>query len=133
MKKEQRRRLSKIILTLLVVAVMVSPKLRAQMFVLFNAGRVEAYYTEEKELPKRLEEKASVYRGRHEMVEFALFSLSAPYSGCYYSPDDVPLAFQNVDVTLTQEGHDYWEWEDSGNHGATEKLRDCWYYYKAWL
>ncbi len=133
MKKERRRRLSKIILTLLVVAIMVSPKLRAQIFVISNAGRVEAYYTEGKELPKRLAEKVSVYRGEHDMVEFALYSLSAPYFGCYYSPDDVPLSFQNVDVILTQEGHDYWEWEDAGNHGETGKLRDGWYYYKAWF
>ncbi len=72
------------------------------------------------------------WEGEHPMTEFIIMARGDTYYGVYYSPDDVPLAFQNVDVALTQDGHDYWVWKAEGdNHGATSKIQDCWYYFEA--
>lgn len=72
------------------------------------------------------------WEGTHPMTEFVIMSYGDTYYGCYYSPDDVPLAFQNTEVELTQDGHDYWEWEDEGdNNGSTSKIKDNWYFFKA--
>ncbi len=68
----------------------------------------------------------------HPMTEFVIMSYGDTYYGCYYSPDDIPLAFQNFDTELTQDGHDYWVWQaDGDNHGATSKIIDHWYYFEA--
>ena len=72
------------------------------------------------------------WKGDHPMVEFVIMSYGDTYYGCYYSPDDVPLAFQNTDVELTQDGHAYWDWEAEGdNHGSTSKIMERWYYFEA--
>ena len=72
------------------------------------------------------------WEGTHPMTEFVIMSYGDTYYGCYYSPDDVPLAFQNTDVEVTQDGHDYWEWEAEGdNHGSTSKIMEHWYFFKA--
>ena len=72
------------------------------------------------------------WEGAHPMTEFVIMTYGDTYYGCYYSPDDVPLAFQNTEVELTQDGHDYWEWEDEGdNNGSTSKIKDNWYFFKA--
>ena len=56
------------------------------------------------------------------------------YYGCYYSPDDVPRGFQNVEVTLVPDGENRWTWRAVGdNHGMTKKISDKWYYFEAWL
>ena len=133
-KRAKRQKMNRLIITLLVVAVLVSPWLRAQIFVFSNAGRVEKFYAQDAELPERVMEKLSYFEGEHDMLQFALYSLTVGYTGCYYSPDDVPLPFQNVDVPLIPDGENRWVWEDgTDNHGETGKLRDCWYYYKAWF
>ena len=68
----------------------------------------------------------------HKMTEFVIMSYGTTFYGCYYSPDDVPLAFQNYDTELIQDGHDYWVWQaDGDNHGATSKIIDHWYYFEA--
>ena len=50
-------------------------------------------------------ESVNTWPGEHTMVEFLIsgFGLgsASSYYGCYYSPDDVPLAFQNMDVKMT--------------------------------
>ena len=75
--------------------------------------------------------------GEHPMDEFLLGSSllhGRQYYGCYYSPDDVPRGFQNVEVTLVPDGKDRWMWrDDGGNHGMTKKITDRWYYFEAWL
>lgn len=72
------------------------------------------------------------WEGAHPMTEFVIMTYGDTYYGCYYSPDDVPLAFQNTDVEVTQDGHDYWEWEAEGdNHGSTSKIMEQWYIFKA--
>lgn len=79
-----------------------------------------------------------VFGGKHPMVEFMVEGDGvippAQYFGFYYSPDDVPLAFQNIEVPLTEYKENEWEWSEEGdNHGVTKKITECWYYFEAWL
>lgn len=83
-------------------------------------------------------ESIYIFTGEHNMVEFMIdgdgLIPPAQYYGFYYSPDDVPLAFQNVNVPLTEYKENEWEWTEEGdNHGITKKITDCWYYFEAWL
>lgn len=83
-------------------------------------------------------ESMYVFEGEHNMVEFMVDSDGiippAQYYGFYYSPDDVPLTFQNVKVPLTEYKENEWEWKEEGdNHGITKKITECWYYFEAWL
>lgn len=78
---------------------------------------------------------ARLLEGEHIMVDFPVTGVGiAPSSisyGFYYSPDDVPLAFPNADVALTQYERDSWEWSANGdNRGITKKIAECWYYYE---
>lgn len=67
--------------------------------------------------------------GRHPMVEYLL--TGPGYYGFYYSPDDVPLAFQNTDLPLA-EADGGWQWRGEGdNRGFTRRLSPCWYYFEA--
>ena len=77
-------------------------------------------------------ETFNIWDGEHPMMEFILFTHWGTYCGCYYSPDDVPLPFQNVEVGLTQTGETEWTWREKGdNHGTTRKIMDKWYYFEA--
>ena len=74
----------------------------------------------------------NTWEGEHSMVEFLITTRGDTYYGCYYSPDDVPLAFQNTAAELTQCGHDSWKWSAEGdNAGKTMKIMDHWYYFEA--
>ena len=76
----------------------------------------------------------NTWEGEHSMVEFLITARGDTYYGCYYSPDDVPLAFQNTQAELTQCGHDSWKWSAEGdNSGKTMKIMDHWYYFEASL
>ena len=60
-------------------------------------------------------------------------SLLPGYHGFYYSPDDVPLAFQNTAVPL-EETADGWTWRAEGdNRGFTRRLAPGWYYFEAYF
>ena len=78
-----------------------------------------------------------VWPGEQGMIEFHLFGgtrvgSQIQYYGCYYSWEDVPLAFHNASLPLTAAGSECWIWQGEGdNHGATQKLRDHWYYFEA--
>ena len=76
-------------------------------------------------------------RGGHPIGEFCFgpsILHGRQYYGCYYSPDDVPRGFQNVEVTLVPDGENRWTWRAEGdNHGMTKKISDKWYYFEAWL
>ena len=72
------------------------------------------------------------WNAEHPMTEFVIMNVGGAYYGCYFSPDDVPLAFQNTDAILTSCGQDCWEWNGEGdNHGITSKISDRWYFFKA--
>ena len=73
------------------------------------------------------------WSGEHEMVEYLVATAGDTYHGFYYSPEDVPLAFQNTDVPLvpaeTEEG---WIWTAEGdNRGRTYRLAERWFYFEA--
>lgn len=77
----------------------------------------------------------NTWEGEHTMTEFLIsasgFGSETSYYGCYYSPDDVPMAFQNLQTELitTQDG---WIWQGEGdNAGFTSKIMDHWYYFEA--
>ena len=74
----------------------------------------------------------NTWEGEHSMVESLIGIRGGDYYGCYYSPDDVPLALQNTEAKLTQCGHDSWKWSAEGdNAGKTMKIMDHWYYFEA--
>ena len=71
--------------------------------------------------------------GVHKMVEYTVTAAGSTYYGFYYSPDDVPLAFQNTDTALT-ESDGGWVWQAEGdNHGRTYRLAEDWFYFEATL
>ena len=55
------------------------------------------------------------------------------YYGFYYSPDDEPAAYQNIDCRLKEDGENRWSWSKDGASGVTYKICDKFYYYKAVL
>lgn len=55
------------------------------------------------------------------------------YYGFYYSPDDEPAAYQNIDCRLKEEGENSWSWSKDGASGVTYRICDKFYYYKAVL
>ena len=115
---------------LIVSAICIStvPKLRTTLFVHLYHELIEDGLTVGNGVPADDAvllgyDMVNSWDGDHTMTEFVIMSWGNTYYGCYYSPDDVPLAFQNTDVELTQDGHDYWEWRaDGDNHGSTSKI-----------
>ena len=77
----------------------------------------------------------NLWEGGHPMMEFLLpgwAGWGSTYYGCYYSPDGVPLAFQNADVPLTEERENRWTWQAEGdNHGETSCIRGNWFFFRA--
>ena len=79
-----------------------------------------------------------LYSGEHSIVQFYCsgFGLapSTKYFGFYYSEDDIPVAFQNVDIDLTSTVVDEWIGNDgTDNGGLTKKITDGWFYFEAWF
>ena len=71
------------------------------------------------------------WNGDHEMVEYLVEATGDTYRGFYYSPDDVPLAFQNTNVSLVP-AENGWMWTaDGDNRGWTYRLKDKWFYFEA--
>lgn len=120
-----------------VVSIYAIPKLRISLFVHTYHEQIENSLSAGNGVPADDTvffgyNSVNSWDSTHPMTEFIIMSFGDTYYGCYYSPDDVPLAFQNYDTELTQDGHDYWEWQaDGDNHGATSKIIDHWYYFEA--
>ena len=125
------------LLAAVVLAVYTLPKLRATVFVKIYHTQIEASLVAYMGVPASDAvvlgyQSVNSWEGDHPMTEFILMSYGSTYYGCYYSPDDVPLAFQNTAAALAQTGTDRWEWRAEGdNHGATVKILPCWYYFEA--
>ncbi len=70
-----------------------------------------------------------------QIVQYTVKSVGLPstsiYYGFYYSPNDVPVAFQNVHCILKEEGENRWSWSKDGASGITYKISENFYYYKA--
>ena len=69
---------------------------------------------------------------QYTMNAYGLPSAGA-YYGFYYSPDDEPTAYQNIDCRLKEDGENRWSWSKDGASGVTYKICDKFYYYKAVL
>lgn len=125
-----------VLLLLIILSVFrMNPFLRAKSFVFVNGQKIEDALHAGYGIPGRLGEMTfNTWEGNsgHSMLEFVLITRGDSYYGCYYSPDDVPLAFQNTDAELVQCGHDSWRWKAEGdNHGKTRKINNHWYYFEA--
>lgn len=125
------------VLLLSIVSIYSIPKLRVTLFVTLYHERMEDNLLANNGVPADDAvllgyKSVNSWDGAHPMTEFIIMTYGDTYYGCYYSPDDVPLAFQNTDVPLLQEGKNSWNWEAEGdNHGSTTKIMECWYFFKA--
>lgn len=106
---------------------------QAERFVERYADTLEPLLESGEPLPVLSEVTAyNDWSGEHPMMEFLLKPRFGIYVGCYYSPDDVPMAFQNVSIPLVSDGEGVWTWQGRGdNQGMTRKIRDHWYYFEA--
>lgn len=127
-----------VVLALVIVALGMrfsSPERRAARYVDKNGTALAAFINSGRPLPAAWDgETVQVRDGEHPMAEIILGHGigDKQYWGVYYSPDDVPLPFQNTGVPLASDGETRWIWQAEGdNHGATEKIADRWYYFEA--
>ena len=59
---------------------------------------------------------------------------SSTYYGFYYSPENVPVSFQNTGLPLTTCEDGTWQWSDgTDNGGVTKSIGNGWFYYQAWF
>ncbi len=137
MKKHKWIWIAVVIVVIAAVFLFNSPKFRAKLFVGLYAETIENGMAAGNGVPADDAilfgyRSVNTWEGEHAMTEFILLTRGDTYYGVYYSPDDVPVAFQNVPAELTQDGHDYWVWKAEGdNHGTTSKIQDHWYYFEA--
>ena len=68
--------------------------------------------------------------GQHSMVEYVFIEQGGRLYGFYYSPDNVPLAFQNAALPL-EETPDGWRWRDGRGSGETRQLAPRWFLFSA--
>jgi len=122
---------------ILLVCFLSNPFLRVKTFIYLHHDQIEESLLDHNGVPVIWGvNSVNTWEGDHDMTEFLLFASGfgseTTYYGCYYSWDDVPLAFQNLDTELIQHGHAYWKWQGEGdNCGATQKILDHWYYFEA--
>lgn len=125
------------VLLLSVLTIYTVPQLRVSLFVntyhtLIEEGIKAGNGVPSDEAVMLGYQSVNSWAGTHPMTEFMIMSWGDTYYGCYYSPDDVPLGFQNTDVELISTGDNCWAWNaDGDNHGETFKIMDCWYFFKA--
>ncbi len=129
------------VLLLSIISIYSIPKLRVALFVniyheLFEEGLASRQGVPADDAVFLGYEAINHWDGSHPMFEIVNVSYGRiprkTYYGCYYSSDDVPLAFQNTDTELIQSGNDCWTWNAEGdNHGETSKIMDHWYFFKA--
>ena len=112
-----------------------SPEQKAERFVKVNGLTFYDLVNSNQQIPTTLDGiKVDVWSGEHTMYEFLLGTGmgDTQYWGVYYSPDDVPLPYQNTDVSLIADDDGSWTWQTDGdNHGTTKKIIEKWYYFEA--
>ncbi|MCD7733467.1 MAG: hypothetical protein LUH56_08535 [Oscillospiraceae bacterium] len=115
-----------------------NPKFQAWVFVARYGDYIEEKYENHIIITDGVPCVSATYFGpdyRHEMIEYTLSGFgiapSSTYYGCYYSPDDLPMAYAQMNYHLVKQSEGYWTWEekDGDNHGSVAKIRDGWYYY----
>lgn len=130
-----------IILLVSIVNYFAKPERRIERFVLKYEGELQqiadAHLNGDLSIKEfKGAEVEQVFPGEHPMLQFSACGFGiAPasvYYGFYYSPNDVPLTYQNAEEELMKEADDKWQWKGEGdNGGVTYKIKDKWYYYKA--
>ena len=126
-----------LILLILLGSYLGNPFLRVKTFIFLHHSQIEDSLTDHNGVPVIWGvNSVNTWEGEHDMTELILFASGfgseTTYYGCYFSWDDVPLAFQNLDTELVQNGHVYWKWQGEGdNCGATQRILDHWYYFEA--
>ena len=127
----------KLLFTLLVLGAIAgllwsfTPENRSVRFVQRNGAVFSELVNSGEPIPSTWD--VDLWDGEHPMYEFTLgYGIGdRQYWGVYYSPDDVPLPFQNIDVQLSADGEGVWTWTEVGdNHGMTKKIADRWYYFE---
>lgn len=79
------------------------------------------------------------FRGDSDIVQYYYsgkgIAPASKYYGFYYSPDDVPVAYENSNYRLSKVSDDEWKWleENSDNGGRTIRIMQKWFYYEAWF
>lgn len=132
-----------IALTICAVRYIFNPERRIKSFVNQNskelAAIAEAYLNSDTttKIYKGIKVE-QVFRGNHDIVQFYYggfgIAPASKYYGFYYSPDDVPTAYQNVNCRLSVISEDEWGWFDStDNGGRTIRIMKNWFYYEAWF
>ena len=76
---------------------------RAERFVRQHGAEIAECWRQNGAVPEVGQRYVNEWPGEHGMLEFILSAGPGGYSGCYYSPDGVPLAFQNTDLPLEEE------------------------------
>lgn len=131
-----------VIAVILLVAILVgwqlwanAPERKAARFVAQNGSEFSELVDGGQAIPEAFNGvPLDVWDGEHRVYEFVLGSGTGErqYWGVYYSPDDVPLSFQNTDVQLLENGKESWTWQAEGdNHGTTQRIAPQWYYFEA--
>jgi len=138
--KKKMKKLLTILVCVLILFVMCFtsiPKLRVKLFVTMYHELIEDGLAAGNGVPADDAvlfgyKYVNSWEGAHPMTEFVILARGNTYYGCYYSPEDVPVAFQNTDVELKQKSQTTWEWNAEGdNKGSTSKIMDKWYFFKA--
>lgn len=135
-------KLKKVLCAILAVALVFTavyfavPQLRVRIFVERYDESIEHGYETQSGLPGGMVFTTSNIwsSDEHDMLELILFKYGDTSYGCYYSPDDVPLPFQNMGTELTDDGSYSWKWysdSENTNYGKTSKIKDKWYYFEA--
>lgn len=79
----------------------------------------------------------NVWDGEHPVMEYLLGDYGMVSAeervGFFFSPEDIPVPFQNRQIPLTQVEKQEWHWQDeaNGEQGTVKKLEPCWYYFEA--
>lgn len=141
MKKKKGALLLVLLLAAGAVLVLSAPKQRAMGYFYRHSAELEADVAHwQAGEPIRFDPRltVNVWEGEHKIVEYIVagrgLAPSGTYYGFFYSPDGVPVSFQNSGEELSQQRQDEWVWQGEGdNRGYVELMRPCWYYFEASL
>ena len=105
---------------------------RAERFVRQYGVEIAECWQRNGAIPERGQRYVNEWPGEHPMLELLLTAGPGGYSGCYYSPDGVPLAFQNTEILLEETAPGRWTWQAQGdNHGETWRIEGNWFGFQA--
>ena len=105
---------------------------RAERFVRQYGAEIAESWQRDGAIPERGQRYVNEWPGEHPMLELLLTAGPGGYSGCYYSPDGVPRAFQNTEVPLEETAPGRWTWQAEGdNHGETWHIEGNWFGFQA--